>query len=63
MGSVRNGMGLPGRFGETGDVAVDGKLPEADTAETEETHVPVLASAELTAIVGARLKFSRPLLF
>src|SRR5438477_456794 len=42
---------------DTGDVAVRGEFPEADAADSKESHVSVAASAELTTIVDARREF------
>ncbi len=44
---------LPGRIFETGNVAVDGKFPEADAADAEETHVAAFATTELASSVDA----------
>lgn len=44
-------MGLPGRFFNTGDVAIDGEFAETNTTDAEESHVTTFAVTELAAIV------------
>src|SRR3989338_7834689 len=43
--------GLPGGFGDAGDIAVRGKFPEADAADAKEADVPVTPIAELAGVV------------
>lgn len=50
MGSVKV-MGLPGRFFNTRNVAIDGEFAEANTTDAEETHIATLTMTQLAAVV------------
>ena len=56
MGSLTGGMKLPGRFGDPGDLTINGQFPEANAADFEETHVTVATAAERATVVDARGK-------
>jgi len=57
MGSVTKAIGLPGRFGNTGDITIAGKLSETNAADTEEAHISVASAAKLASIVHTRREF------
>lgn len=46
--------GLPGSFFNARNLAISGEFAEADTTDTEETHVAAFALAEFAAVVDAR---------
>ena len=45
---------LPRRFGDTGNLSIARQLPEADAADSEETHEAVTTMAEPATVVHAR---------
>ena len=59
---VPAGGDLPACLLYAGDLTLVSKLSEADSADTELTHVSVGSAADLASVVGASGKFRRSLL-
>ena len=51
---IVGGSGLPGCLSHAGDFAFVGKIPEADTADTELTEICMGTAADLATVVTAR---------
>src|SRR6266571_4395809 len=60
IGSVSTLPSLPARLGDAGDLALQGKLAETNTAQPELPHEGARAPAAMAAVVLLHWKLRRP---